>query len=137
MKARPFGTPSRKSRISTGLDSSLPLKDKESREWCQTSGREVRIIHHRESLYPPACWQWKPIATHNDGVYAGSSPRAMPVSSWSGCIRCRNSHGTDQQIRCLVQLQESSCVRREEALTDLSRDKERGVPRGGMVMWVT
>jgi hypothetical protein len=29
-------------------------KDKESLPGCQASGREVRIVHRRESLYPPA-----------------------------------------------------------------------------------
>jgi hypothetical protein len=34
------------------MESSLRSKDKESRECCQASGRDVRIIHHRESLDP-------------------------------------------------------------------------------------
>src|SRR5260221_14704017 len=34
------------------MESSLRSKDKASRECCQAIGRDVRIIHHRESLYP-------------------------------------------------------------------------------------
>jgi hypothetical protein len=33
--------------------SSLRSKDKESRQYCQAIGREVRIIHHRETLDRP------------------------------------------------------------------------------------
>jgi tetratricopeptide (TPR) repeat protein len=32
-------------------ESPLRSKDKESRERCQASGREVRIVHHREGQY--------------------------------------------------------------------------------------
>lgn len=34
--------------------SSLRSKDKESHQCCQAIGREVRIVHHHETLYPPA-----------------------------------------------------------------------------------
>lgn len=30
-------------------------KDRQSRDPCQTIGREVRIIHYREGQYPPSC----------------------------------------------------------------------------------
>ena len=32
--------------------SSLRSKDKESHQCCQAIGREVRIVHHHETLYP-------------------------------------------------------------------------------------
>jgi hypothetical protein len=34
------------------LRSSLRSKDKESHQCCQAIGREVRIVHHHETLYP-------------------------------------------------------------------------------------
>ncbi len=39
--------------------SSLRSKDKESHQCCQAIGREVRIVHHHETLYPFLCLQAK------------------------------------------------------------------------------
>jgi len=62
--------------------SSLRSKDKQSLQCCQAIGREVRIVHLRESLY-----RYEP----STGLCALARPCAQPWAPWptlpqSGCV---------------------------------------------------
>ena len=57
------------------MESSCIRKDKESLQCCQAIGREVRIIHHRETLYPQT--QWDYLAVLADAIRRYGAPEAI------------------------------------------------------------